>query len=159
RGSLAVDLLGSRMLMEGPLTESSTYLVGARSVHGMGAEAFLEEAFPYSYTDGLARLDFEVMNGLMTVTAFWHQDKVHLDSLAGGNARAKWGNTAGSVRYRTRVLGADADFTIAAGNFHTQLPVGGVRPIVTDGIARRARGTAHFSRAIGGVGLQYGASH
>jgi hypothetical protein len=158
-GSLAVDLLGARMLLEGPVTKNSAYLVGARSVHGMGAEAFLEDAFPYSYTDGLARVDVAMLGGQVTLTGFWNQEKVHLDSLAGGNARAKWGNGAGSLRYRGRVLGADADFTLAAGNFHTQLPVGGVRPIITDGVARRARATAHFSRTIGRVGLQYGASH
>ncbi|HEY0672217.1 MAG TPA: carboxypeptidase regulatory-like domain-containing protein [Longimicrobiales bacterium] len=157
-GSLAVDLLGSRTLMEGPITNGSSYLVGARSVHGMGAEAFLDDEFPYSYTDGLARIDFGMFGGQLTVTGFWNQEKVHLDSLAGGNARANWGNTAGSIRYRGRVLGADADFTIAAGNFHTQLPVGGVRPIITDGNAERVRASAHFARSIGNVGLQYGAS-
>ncbi|HET9440153.1 MAG TPA: carboxypeptidase regulatory-like domain-containing protein [Longimicrobiales bacterium] len=157
-GSLAVDLLGSRTLMEGPITKGSSYLVGARSVHGMGAEAFLDDEFPYSYTDGLARIDFGMFGGQVTVTGFWNQEKVRLDSLAGGNARANWGNTAGSVRYRSRVLGADADFTIAAGNFHTQLPVGGVRPIITDGNAERVRASAHFARSIGSVALQYGAS-
>lgn len=157
-GSLTMDLLSSRMLIEGPVTQTSSYLIGTRSVHGMGAEAFLEEAFPYRYTDGLARIDFAAMGGQVTVTGFWNQEKVSLDSLAGGNASARWGNTAGSVRYRGRVLGHDAEITVAAGNFNTQLPVGGVRPIITDGVARRSRASAHFARSIGGVGLEYGAS-
>src|SRR5690606_21357421 len=67
-GSLTMDLLSSRMLIEGPVTQTSSYLIGTRSVHGMGAEAFLEEAFPYRYTDGLARIDFAAMGGQVTVT-------------------------------------------------------------------------------------------
>ena len=156
--SLAVDLLGSRTLMEGPITPRSTYLIGARAVHGMGARAFLDDPFPYSYTDGLGRLDMSFIGGQLTFTGFWNQEKVRLDSLSGGNARAVWGNTAGSMRYRRKFLGADADITLAAGDFNTQLPVGGVRPIITDGVSRRARAVAHFSSSIGGVGLQYGAS-
>jgi hypothetical protein len=156
--SLAIDLLGSRTLMEGPITKSSTYLLGARAVHGMGARAFVDDPFPYSYTDGLGRIDVGMLGGQLTFTGFWNQETVRLDSLAGGNARAVWGNTAGSVRYRRRMLGSDASFTIAAGNFHTQLPVGGVRPIITDGTAERARIVAHFARTIGNVGVQYGGS-
>lgn len=156
--SLSFDMLGSRTMMEGPITKSSSYLVGARSVHGMGARAFLDDPFPYSYTDALGRVDMGLVGGQLTVTGFWNQETVRLDSLSGGNARAIWGNSAGSVRYRVRVLGADADFTVAVGDFHTQLPVGGVRPIVTEGVARRKRAVAHFSRTVGDVALQYGAS-
>lgn len=158
RGSMGLDMLGSRMLLEGPITRRSAYLIGARSVHGMGADAFLEDPFPYSYTDGLARVDVDVPGGQLTLTGFWNQETVRLDTLAGGNASAVWGNTAGSARYRTRLLGADADFIVAVGDFNTQLPVGGVRPIITDGLAHRERAVAHFARTIGPVALQYGAS-
>ncbi|HYD84432.1 MAG TPA: TonB-dependent receptor, partial [Opitutus sp.] len=129
-GSLAADLLGSRMLMEGPITQTSSYLIGARAVHGMGAQAFLDDPFPYSYTDGLGRVDLGFGGGQLTLTGFWNQEQVRMDSLSGGNARAIWGNTAGSVRYRRRILGSDADLMLAAGDFNTQLPVGGVRPII-----------------------------
>ncbi len=158
RGSVGIDMLGSRMMLEGPITQTSAYLLGARSVHGMGANAFLDDPFPYSYTDALGRVDFSVPGGQLTLTGFWNQETVRLDSLSGGNARAIWGNTAGSARYRARVLGADADFIVAVGDFNTQLPVGGVRPIITDGLAHRERAVAHFSRSIGGVAVQYGAS-
>jgi hypothetical protein len=156
--SLAFDLLGSRTLLEGPITRTSSYLIGARSVHGMGARAFLDDPFPYSYTDGIGRLDVGAPGGRLTLTGFWNQETVLLDSLAGGDARAVWGNTAGSLRYLGHFLGADTDITVAVGDFHTQLPVGGVRPIVTHGTAHRVRAVAHFSRSIGNVGLQYGAS-
>ena len=154
--TLGFDLLGSRTLVEGPITESSTYLIGARSVHGMGARAFLDDPFPYSYTDGIGRLDLPAPGGQLTLTGFWNQETVRLDSLSGGNARAIWGNTAASVRYRGEILGSEADIIVAIGDFHTQLPVGGVRPIVTEGTARRMRAVAHFSRTVGTVGLQYG---
>lgn len=156
--AIAFDMLGSRTMMEGPITGSSSYLVGARAVHGMGARAFLDDAFPYSYTDALGRVDLGLLGGQLTITGFWNQETVRLDSLSGGHSRAIWGNSAGSLRYRARVLGAHADFIYAIGDFHTQLPVGGVRPIVTEGVARRKRIVAHFARAIGDVGLQYGAS-
>ncbi|HEY0811272.1 MAG TPA: carboxypeptidase regulatory-like domain-containing protein, partial [Longimicrobiales bacterium] len=154
--TLGFDLLGSRTLVEGPITESSTYLIGARSVHGMGARAFLDDPFPYSYTDGIGRLDLPAPGGQLTLTGFWNQETVRLDSLSGGNARAIWGNTAASVRYRGEILGSEADIIVAIGDFHTQLPVGGVRPIVTEGTARRMRAVAHFARTVGTVGLQYG---
>ena len=154
--TLGFDLLGSRTMVEGPITESSTYLIGARSVHGMGARAFLDDPFPYSYTDGIGRLDLPAPGGQLTLTGFWNQETVRLDSLAGGNARAIWGNTATSMRYRGEILGSEADIIFAIGDFHTQLPVGGVRPIVTEGTARRMRAVAHFSRTVGTVGLQYG---
>jgi hypothetical protein len=156
--SLAMDLLGSRTLMEGALTPNATYLIGARAVHGMGARAFLDDPFPYSYTDGLGRVDIGVLGGQLTFTGFWNQEKVQLDSLASGQERAVWGNTAGSVRYRRRLLGADADITVSTGDFNTQLPMGGVRPIVTEGIAHRNRATVHFARNVGEINLQYGAS-
>ena len=156
--ALSLDMLGSRTMLEGPITRRSSYLVGARSVHGMGARAFLDDAFPYSYTDALGRVDMALLGGQLTVTGFWNQEAVRLDSLSGGHSRAIWGNSAGSLRYRARVLGADGSFTFAIGDFHTQLPVGGVRPIVTEGVARRKRAVAHFARTIGDVGLQYGAS-
>ena len=156
--SLAFDLLGSRTMLEGPITARSSYLIGARAVHGMGARAFLDDPFPYSYTDGIARIDVPAPGGNITATGFWNQEMVRLDSLAGGNARAIWGNVAGSLRYRGSILGNEADITLAAGDFHTQLPVGGVRPIVTDGSARRVRAVAQFTRNVGSVSLQYGAS-
>jgi hypothetical protein len=158
RGSIGLDMLGSRMMLEGPITRRSSYLLGARSVHGMGADAFLDDPFPYSYTDALGRIDVGILGGQLTITGFWNQETVRLDTLSGGNARAVWGNTAGSARYRGRILGADADFIVAIGDFNTRLPVGGVRPIITDGIAHRERAVAHFARNIGSVALQYGAS-
>jgi hypothetical protein len=157
--SLGFDFLSSRTILEGPLTNSSTYLVAARAVHGMGARAFVSNnRFPYSYADGITRLDFDFVGGRVTLSGFWNYESVLLDSLAGGRATAAWGNTAGSARYRGTVFGADAEVTIAGGRFHTQLPVGTARPIVTQGSADRVRMSAHFAKRYGQVNMQYGAT-
>lgn len=154
--SVGFDLLASRTVLEGPLTAGSTYLIGARSVHGLGSKTFVGRDFPYAYADAITRLDFNMFGGSLTMSGFWNQEAVTLDSIGGGSARASWGNTSGSVRYRRTVLGTEAELTFAAGRFHTQLPVGVVRPIVTDGTADRVRATAHLSRNYGPVNLQYG---
>ena len=156
RATVSADLLATRTVLEGPLTRSATYLLGARSVHGAGARTFVGAEFPYAYADAIGRLDFRIIGGNLTLSGFWNQESVVLDSIAGGSAHATWGNTSGSARYRNRIMGTDAEFTFAAGRFHTQLPVGVVRPIITDGRADRVRATAHFMRNVGPVNLQFG---
>ncbi|MGQ0815408.1 MAG: carboxypeptidase regulatory-like domain-containing protein [Gemmatimonadota bacterium] len=158
RASVAVDLLSTRTVLEGPLTNKSTYLLGARSVHGIGARAFVGPSFPYAYADGIARIDFAALGGDLTLAGFWNHEAVQLDSVAGGRAKASWGNTSGSIRYRNTIGGADAELTVAAGRFHTQLPVGIVRPIVTDGVADRLRASMHFTNNYGPINLQFGGS-
>lgn len=158
RATVSADMLATRTVLEGPLNRTSTYLLSARSVHGAGARTFVGSAFPYAYADAIARLDFRILGGNLTLSGFWNQESVVLDSIAGGSARATWGNTSGSARYRNRILGTESEFTVAAGRFHTQLPVGVVRPIITDGRADRVRATAHFMRNVGPVNLQFGGS-
>ncbi|MGQ0562014.1 MAG: TonB-dependent receptor [Gemmatimonadota bacterium] len=158
RASVGVDLLSARTVLEGPLTGNATYLLGARSVHGMGARTFVGPRFPYAYADAIARFDFGVLGGDVTVAGFWNQESVLLDSIAGGRAEAAWGNTSGSLRYRNTILGYDTELTVAGGRFHTQLPVGVTRPIVTNGLADRVRAAAHFVHDYGPLNLQFGGS-
>lgn len=156
--TVGVDLLSTRTVLEGPLTASSTYLIGARSVHGVGSETFLGRNFPYAYADVITRFDFNIFGGSVTMSGFWNQESVTLDSIGGGAALASWGNTTGSVRFRRNIAGTDTELIFAAGRFHTKLPVGVSRPIVTEGSADRIRAAAHFTRNYGPVNLQYGAS-
>lgn len=157
--SAGVDLLSSRTVFEGPITHGVTYLFGARAVHGMGAQAFTQEAFPYGYADAIGRMDFDIGDARVTATGFWNQESVRLDSAGGAvHSAAKWGNTSGSLRFRGNILGADADIVIADGEFNTQLPVGGVRPIITDGLADRRRAAADFTRNYKGAFIQFGGS-
>lgn len=156
--SVSVDMLSSRTILEGPITETATYLAGVRSVHGAGARSFVSDPFPYGYADAIARVDMEMFGTRVTAAGFWNQESVSLDSIGARVGNAVWGNTSGSLKVRGTILGADADITAAAGRFTTQLPLGGVRPIVTSGMANRVRFTAHFAHTYGGVNVQFGGS-
>lgn len=159
--SVGVDMLSSRTVLEGPMTSGSTYLIGARSVHGMGARSFVGDPFPYGYADGIARFDFNIGDSRVTAAGFWNQESVLMDSISSGGSSesAKWGNTSGSLSFRGNILGAEAELTAGAGRFETQLPIGGVRPIITDGLANRVRLTANFTHTYGPVNAQFGASY
>lgn len=158
--TLSVDMLSARTVMEGPMSKHSTYLLGMRDVHGLGTQSFIEQPFPYGYADAITRFDVDVGQSRITASGFWNRESVRMDSLASGGSEksANWGNLSGSLRFRGDVLGTDAEITAAAGQFHTQLPIGGVRPIITDGIANRMRFSANFTHTYGGVNMQYGAS-
>jgi hypothetical protein len=56
------------------------------------------------------------------------------------------------------MLGGNGVLTVAAGAFQTELPIGGLRPLLTEGQSRRVRAAADFDRALGASKLQYGAS-
>ena len=158
--SLSADMLGARGSMEGPIFNHVSYLVGGRAVHGLGAERFTGGNFPYLYADGIARMDMDFGKyGRITTTGFWNRESVRLDSLSGYKSQAVWGNSAGSARYRGSIAGSNADITVGLGKFRTQLPVGGVRPLMTDGVARRLRIGVNLDREIGEVHLFYGVQY
>jgi hypothetical protein len=157
--SIAMDLLSARTRVEGPIIDRVTYLAGGRAVHGLGAEPFTggQGSFPYLYGDALGRIDVDLGRyGRITTTGFWNRESVQLDSLSGYNSEAIWGNGAGSLRYRGELGASNADIRVGVGNFHTQLPVGGLRPLMTDGIARRVRVGINLERPTGGAQLHYG---
>lgn len=157
--ALAVDLLSARTSVEGPIVGGVTYLASGRAVHGLGAEPFIggTGSFPYLYGDALGRIDIDLDRyGRITTTGFWNRESVRLDSLSGYRSEAVWGNGAGSVRYRGQLGASNAEITVGVGNFHTQLPVGGLRPLLTDGIARRVRVGINLERPVGGAQLHYG---
>jgi hypothetical protein len=155
--TLSVDMLGARALMEGPIAEHMSYLFAGRGVHGLGTQAFTGGSFPYLYGDAVGRLDIDLgRQGRITTTGFWNRESVQLDSLSGLNSQAIWGNGAGSIRYRGELAGSNADVTIGVGAFRTQLPVGGLRPLMTDGLARRVRVGINLDRPVGTGHLHYG---
>ena len=156
--SLSVDMLSARASMEGPIFERVSYLAGGRAVHGLGSQPFMHQGdFPYLYADGLVRVDVDLGRyGRIITTGFWNRESVRLDSLSGYKSQAVWGNEAGSFRYRGELAGSNAELTIGLGNFRTQLPVGGVRPLMTDGIARRTRVGLNLDRPVGPTHVHYG---
>jgi hypothetical protein len=155
----SADLLAARGLLDGPVAPGVSYLIGTRGVHGLGAEPFVGESFPYSYGDAVGRIDVDIgQKRLLSATGFWNRETVRLDSLRSPNREASWGNRAGSLRLRGSMFGGNGVVTVAAGAFQTELPIGGLRPLLTEGQARRVRAAADFDRAIGNTRLQYGAS-
>lgn len=155
---VGADMLSARGRVEGPIVDGVGYLVGGRIVHGLGAEPFFRDVFPYRYGDAIGRIDAQVGEGLLTATGFWNEEAVRLDSTSRAQGEAVWGNRAASVRYRGRVLGANALLTISGGTFRTALPIGGIRPLVTSASSARARLAADFERSLGPVRLAYGTS-
>lgn len=158
--SASMDMLAAKGMAEGPLGHRLAYLVGGRGVHGLGAAPFVSAPFPYIYGDALGRVDVAMgADASLSITGFWNREAVRLDSLGPMDDAASWGNAAGSVRYRGRLAGSDALLTMAVGTFRTRLPLGGIRPLVTDGYARRVRLAADFDRTMGPVRLHYGGSY
>lgn len=156
---LAADMMSASALFEGPLPGHGSLLVSGRLVHGQGTADWIGDPFPYAYGDGLARLDVPLgSEHLITVTGFRNRERVSLDTLGGDRQKATWGNDAGSLRYRGRAFGHDVMGTVAAGRFRTTLPLGGIRPLMTEGTATRLRVGADLERPLGPVRLGWGAS-
>lgn len=158
-GSSGLDMLSGRAVVEGPIAGGVTFLLGGRGVHGLGAEPFVANPFPYEYGDGVARVDMDLGKGrTLSATGFYNRESVRLDSLRGIDPAASWGNVAGSLRYRGTIAGADALLTLGAGTFDTELPIGGLPALLTEGSAERIRAAADLVHTVSGVRIAFGAS-
>src|SRR5690606_2810528 len=158
RAEAAADMLAARARIEGPLAGGASYLAGGRLVHGIGAEPVFRDIFPYRYGDAIARVDVPAGRGHITMTGFWNEEAVRLDSTSRAHGDAEWGNRAGSLRYRGRLLGGNAILTLGGGTFRTALPIGGIRPLLTEARSQRVRLAADLERPVGGIRIGYGAS-
>jgi hypothetical protein len=158
-GELGLDMLSGRALLEGPVGPDVALLVATRAVHGAGPRALLGADFPYEYGDALGRADFAVgPDHVLTLTGFWNHERVDLDSIGIRPQSASWGNNAGSLRYRGRVSGTEMLGTAAIGRFRTLLPLGGIRPLVSEGTALRTRFGIDFERPFVGGRFFWGGS-
>lgn len=159
RTEVGADMLSARVVTEGPAGDRVNYLVGGRAVHGFGATPFIEDPFPYTYGDGLGRVDFDLGQGhTLTATGFWNREHVQLDTLGALQDAAQWGNRAGSIRYHGEVVGGETLVTLGYGEFEARLPVGGEQPLVTEGTSRRWRLTGDFTRTVGEARVFFGGS-
>jgi hypothetical protein len=159
RTQLGVDMLSARMLTEGSIGRSASYMVGGRGVHGYGASPFLDGAFPYGYGDGIARFDVDLGGGhSLTATGFWNREHVRIEPTERLEDAARWGNNAGALRYHGELVGGEALITLGYGDFATRLPLGGAQPLNTEGASRRVRLNGDFTRTLGEARLYYGAS-
>lgn len=155
----AADLLSARGLVEGPIGGSVSYMAGLRTVHDLATLRFLDQGLPYGYSDGLVRLDFDLADDSnLGITGFWNHEEVSLDSVPDGPRDAIWGNAAAAVRWHVPFDLTHGEFTLALGRFEARLPVGGAQPLLVEGVARRARLNADFTRVEDDTELQYGVS-
>jgi hypothetical protein len=158
-GKFALDMLSGRAMIEGPLGDRALLLASGRLVHGMGTRTWVVDPFPYGYGDALSRLDVRLGRGhVLTASGFWNEEQVRLDTIGAARQKALWGNRAGSMRYRgawheTNVLG-----TVAVARFRTTLPLGGIRPLLTEGTATRGRVALDFERPFAGGRFFWGGS-
>ncbi|MGH7446232.1 MAG: TonB-dependent receptor, partial [Longimicrobiales bacterium] len=158
-GEVGLDMLSGRALLEGPVGEDVALLVSTRAVHGAGPRAMASAEFPYAYGDALARADFVFApSHVVTLTGFWNHERVDLDSIGTRPQSASWGNHAGSIRYRGRLGGNEMLGTVALGRFRTLLPLGGIRPLTSEGTALRTRLGLDLERAFVGGRLFWGGS-
>lgn len=158
-GELGLDMLSGRVLLEGPVGDDVSFLISSRAVHGAGPVAVLDADFPYGYGDALGRADFALATDhVLTLTGFWNHERVDLDSIGARPQSASWGNQAGSIRYRGRIAGYEVLGTAALGRFRTELPLGGIRPLMSEGTALRKRFGLDFERPFVGGRFFWGGS-
>jgi hypothetical protein len=156
---LAVDMLAAEASVEGPLGNRVAFLGSGRNVHGLGTGPFFQGAFPYGYGDALGRVDVALgqTSGISTM-AFWNNERIRIDSGAVVND-AEWGNRAGSIRYVGTHRNTNVLVTVGGGHFQTQLPLGGLQPLLTIGTSDRERYATDLDRQVGPVHVYFGGSH
>lgn len=116
--------------------------LAARSLHGGASGPFVEGSFPQRYADALARFDFGLSpTDSLLVTGFWNQESVALPDVSGPGRSPEWGNTAGSIRYRSRLDVGLLEAGVASGAFRNRLPIGASNPVIASGTTRRTRVT------------------
>ncbi len=155
--SVYLDMLSAGGVAEGGAPGRASWLVSMRSLHGAGADPFIEGGLPQEYSDGLVRLDLNAADGdTLMVTGFWNRETVHLDPASPEADSPEWGNLAGALRYRGDLSVGRAELGAAYGQFETRLPIGRQSPLTTDGITRRTRLTADLTTGLGSGTIGYG---
>jgi hypothetical protein len=156
---VAVDMLAAEASVEGPVGNRIAYLGSTRNVHGLGTGPFFQGDFPYGYGDALGRVDVAIgQTSGISAMGFWNHERIRIDSTA-EVSDADWGNTAGSLRYIGTHRNTNVLLTVGGGHFQTQLPLGGLQPLLTIGISDRSRFAADLDRSFGPVRVFFGASH
>lgn len=114
----------------------------ARSLHGGGSNLFVDGAFPQRYADALTRVDVGVSHtDTLMVSGFWNRESVALPGAGASDLAPQWGNTAGSVRYRSRLEVGLLEAGVSSGEFRNRLPIGATDPVLASGTTKRTRVT------------------
>jgi len=158
RSSGAVDMMSARATAEGGWGDRLKVLAGGRGVHGHGVEPFVKGAVPYSYAEGLTRVDIGLdRTRTLSVLAFANREGVLLDSVANGH-EAGWGNRAFSARLRGPIARVDSELTAAYGGFDANLPTVNRESFPSRAETERVRLNADFSTDVGELDVRFGAS-
>lgn len=178
-GQAGADLLSARAWLEGPLTSSTSLLMGGRSLHNLGAPVLGKGVSPYRYREGLVRGVWEGTSGSEAyLTAFWNREEVRLGGISsggeparepGGESRetvageggetARWGNRALAAGWRLSWDETSLDVRAAATAYEAALPVGrGPSSRSTEGRSGRFRIMAELSRPWSEGGVWVGGS-
>lgn len=180
RGNAAVDLLSARMSIEGPLNESTGFLVGARSLHNLGTALLSRGSSPYGFGDVLARLQWNGARGSEGfLTGFWNhesvlldlsddQNKALFDEAAVGNEGllgtplpgdgAQWGNKALAGGLSGSIGDTRVEIRGALSRYDAQLPLGDTLPLFAQSRSDRSRLTLDISRPWEDGAVRFGAS-
>jgi hypothetical protein len=153
------DMVSATGRVEGPLG-AARYLGAVRTVHGGTFSQLQGEPFPYDFADGLFRFDVPLPEGGISATVFTNVEAVRVDSSqSGARDEARWGNLAGSLRYRGRLEGSEVEVTLAGGRYDADMPLRyGTRWFRLVGRSDRLRAGLDFTRTSGQVLLRYGGS-
>jgi hypothetical protein len=149
------------MLAAGGAFETHDSDVGAvfasyRSLHGSGEGGLLNSGFPQRYADALVRSDLFLGGGdTLSLTLFHNEETVRLGAET-SRETPRWGNRAGSLRFRSATALGQMELGGSLGYFDTRLPVGAAEPLIATGSTRRLRAWADFERQVGDVRLGYG---
>ena len=179
-GTAALDLLTGRLLLEGPISSSTGFLVGARTLHNLGTSLLTQGSSPYGFGDLLARLEWAGEGSQRAyLTGFWNQESVRLNlpadaatalenesdpgnlGVLGGSPtgdEALWGNQALSAGYRGSLGETTVEFRAAASRYDAELPLGDTLPLFAQSRSDRTRFAADFSRGWGDGTLSFGAN-
>ncbi len=168
RSTGAVDGLGARASVEGPLLPGTTVLLGGRALHGLQPRIMDGVASPYGYGDLLLRADTDLGDGHgVTTTAFRNRESVRLDGIqdvarawtASGDpapSSAFWSSGSVSGRYRGAWGGTAAELGVGFSRYEAQLPFRLSTPYLASAGQERVRAGTDFSRRWEEGSLHYG---
>jgi hypothetical protein len=171
RASSLVSLLSSKVLLEGPLPGSASFLVSARRTYlDAVVSAFTDEVLPYYFTDLLGKVQARTAGqGTLSFTGYWGRDDLRMTLVEETDTRDPidlawhWGNRLLGATWR-RPVGAGqfeiragySDFTTTLGLFPGIVQWNNTARLVTAGTALDIRLAATHAIRIGAGLERYG---
>jgi len=104
----SVSALSSKLLVEGPLAPSVSYMIGARRTYVDQLLApFDQDLLPYYFADGLGKITAVLpTKGTLSLTAYWGRDVLDMswvddeEGREGIDLEVDWGNRLAGLVYR-----------------------------------------------------------